>query len=244
MLVKHLLVLAVAFAAFAIGPVRASCAAPWLSIDGGPSVLRVGQTITIRGEGGWGDFPCNDTGGGSMFGCSGDVFEDEVSGDPDQNIEIRLYGPLTAREARIFDARGHRPRFNRYTILETVDANADGYFKVELQVPDVEPGRYVIDTPLHYDDAHALNIRSRHGGMDELQEKATADGRISRPEAIRLAIGVRKMRLKDAEAMRGWFRGRRVWHVTLYERLGCHYTHTIDARTGEPVGDTGGGGCY
>lgn len=160
---KYVAVTAVALAAFAVSPARASCAAPWLSIDGGPSTLKVGQTITIRAEGGWGDFPCNDTGGqgDSFLGCGGEQeFEDDATGEPAKNIEIRLYGPVTPRQERVLDARGRLPRADEYVLLDTVDANKDGYFELEVQVPDVEPGRYVIDTPLAYDDAYPLTIRS------------------------------------------------------------------------------------
>ena len=114
-----------------------------------------------RAEGGWGDFPCDDTGGGSMFGCSSDDPGDEASGEPANDVEIRFYGPLTPKQERQLTRYAHRSDLTNYQVLETVDANADGYFETEVQIPEVEPGRYVIDTPLPYDDAYPLTLRSR-----------------------------------------------------------------------------------
>ncbi len=156
---RHLILTGVALATFAVAPVRADCAVPYLSIAGEPSSLRVGDTFTIRGEGGWGDFGCDDTGGGSIFGCSGDRGDEEASGEPHQDIEIRLIGPLSPRQERRVDRTGHHPNDAARVVLSTVDADEDGYFEVELEVPDVEPGRYAIDTPLNYDDVVLVQIR-------------------------------------------------------------------------------------
>lgn len=242
---RSLALLAVPLAAFAIAPVGASCAAPSLSIDGAPSILKVGQTITIRTEGGWGDFPCDDTGGGSMFGCSSDDPGDEVGGEPDQDIEIRFYGPLTPKQERQLTRYAHRSSLDNYQVLGTVDSNADGYFEVEVQIPAVEPGRYVIDTPLGYDDAYAVTVRqespqvgtrSSSGGPPRavVLRKALADGRIDRAEAIRLAVLRREVAPRYASARRERLSGRSVWNVAV-DDPGCWYLVTIDAKTGRTL---------
>jgi hypothetical protein len=83
--------------------------------------------------------------------------------------------------------------------------------------------------------------RPRPGStLKELRRSAAADGRIDRKEAIRLALGVPKLRVKDVETTLDGGR----WTITLWELLGCHSFRTLDADTGRPVGTTGGGGCY
>lgn len=74
--------------------------------------------------------------------------------------------------------------------------------------------------------------------LKEIRQAAAADGRIDRREAIRLALGVPKKRVKDVEAS---LEGGR-WSVILWGRLGCHTGMTLDAETGRP-GRTAGGGC-
>jgi hypothetical protein len=250
---KHLIVGSVLLAAFAVGPVQASCAAPYLTIPGEPQGLRVGEIFTVRSVGGWGDFGCDDTGGGSMFGCT-DEDLDEATGEPDRDIEIRLVGPLTLGQERRYGRSRHQPESASHVVLDIVDANEDGDFEVELEVPDIEPGRYAIDTPLGYDDLFFIDIRTAETSREqrgtprlslgEMERAAAADGRIDRREATHLAIGARPdLRVKDVEVSRGRYRGDPIWNLTIFGKLGCQYSWTIDARTGLPIGDTAGGGC-
>ena len=74
--------------------------------------------------------------------------------------------------------------------------------------------------------------------LEELRRAAAADGRIDRAEAIRLARGVPKAKVKDVEAT---LEGKR-WSIVLWEPLGCHQLRTVHAVTGRP-GRTAGAGC-
>lgn len=89
----------------------------------------------------------------------------------------------------------------------------------------------------------AARIEAARARMTKLREEAAWDGHITRREAVALAVGGRKTKMEDIEAELGRYEGRRVWHVTLFEPLGCHYNYTIDSTTGD-FGDTAGGGCY
>lgn len=87
-------------------------------------------------------------------------------------------------------------------------------------------------------------LRRALARLERVRERAAADGRIDRREAILLARGVSTKPYKYIEANRVWRTGdgehvapgdrpRRVWDVLLMERDGCHQRSTIDVRTGE-----------
>ena len=73
--------------------------------------------------------------------------------------------------------------------------------------------------------------------LADIRRAATADGRVDREEAIRLAKGVSRQRVKRVEAQLV----RRSWEVSLFFFDGCQRFAVIDAVTGESSG--GGGGC-
>jgi hypothetical protein len=102
--------LGLAVVPYPAAPATASCAAPWLSFDGDfPGRGRVevvrGEELTVQGRG----FVegCDDTGGGSAFGCSGeDVRELEK---PLQDVElVVLQGQPTMEQTplAVADAEG------------------------------------------------------------------------------------------------------------------------------------------
>ena len=73
--------------------------------------------------------------------------------------------------------------------------------------------------------------------LTDIRRAATADGRVDREEAIRLAKGVSRQRVRRVEAhLVG-----RSWEVSLFFFDGCQRFAAIDAVTGESSG--GGGGC-
>lgn len=72
LLLSSAVLLGVAVAPYPQSPAHASCAAPVLQVsgsDGVPVLLRRGERVTVTGQG----FVdgCDDTGGGSVLGCSG-----------------------------------------------------------------------------------------------------------------------------------------------------------------------------
>lgn len=100
----------------------ASCAAPEIDIGRQFEVVP-GDDLVIRGRF-WTD-TCDDTGGGSP--CSQDGFE---RGDPVQDIRLMLVPKGDHDDEGVF--------------LAEVDADDNFGFRTEVEVPDVEPGRYVI----------------------------------------------------------------------------------------------------
>lgn len=102
------------------GTSNASCAPPTIRLSS--YLARPGDTITITGEG-FGE-GCDDTPGDG--GCFGGPAEQS---DPyeDIPIDIRSKG-------------GSRKKIS----LQVVDARANGTFRVQINIPDLSPGRYGI----------------------------------------------------------------------------------------------------
>jgi hypothetical protein len=119
---RWLILGALLIAAFGLSPAHAACAAPSVLLDG-PSRLRVGDALTVRGEH-WTN-ECNDTCG---VGCIGDRCEVEPM-RPIKNITI-----VMTRPGGLGTPIG---------LAEGVDAAADLTFDREVVIPpEASPGRY------------------------------------------------------------------------------------------------------
>lgn len=100
------------------GPSAADCPAPVIHLS--RPTARPGQNLAIDSIGYRG---CDDTGGG----CLG-ALEPEESTEPYRNIDIEL-----------------RRRGNVHgRLLATVDANPEGMFEIDVEIPKVRPGKYLI----------------------------------------------------------------------------------------------------
>ena len=114
---KHLALLGMTLAAFAVAPARASCAAPEVSIR--PTTATPGDRLVVRGRY-WDDI-CDDTGGSSCLGGN-----DGFDSRPTQDISIRL-----------------QPSKGEAIALAEADADDDLRFAVQVQLPeDLAPGQY------------------------------------------------------------------------------------------------------
>lgn len=116
-------------------PARADCGGPTIRVV--PTKAEAEEAITVVGEF-WTD-TCDDVGGVPGGGCfsTDDGFDE---GHPIQNIEISLRPVKGAEPIR----------------LETVDAEDDFAFRLEVALPLLEPGRYEILA--HSDDHWAQTV--------------------------------------------------------------------------------------
>ena len=124
---------------------RASCVAPELILGDGfrgsreAPVATVGSEVELKGEMFFDG--CDDTGGGSAFGCS-----DESEGDtgPSQDMQVQVRGPIT-REVRQQPKTAERPiDVEESVVLATVDADSRGSFSTVVRLPEVPEGVYFI----------------------------------------------------------------------------------------------------
>ena len=111
------------------------CPAPTISL---PGVITVGQRITITGDYWRG---CGDPGGGCGFGGGGETF---------QEVSI-LLAPV-----------GDFEEFSRLWTRITESEGHEGEFSVEVMVPDVPKGRYLVRADGDRDYAEA-KVRIRAG---------------------------------------------------------------------------------
>lgn len=116
---------AVLVAAFGLSPAHAACVAPSVLLDG-PTRLRAGDSITVRGE--FWTNECNDT---TVCGTGcGDRCEGPEPERPLRNITIVMTRP---------GGLGHNP----IVLAEGVDAASDLTFDREVVIPpQASPGRY------------------------------------------------------------------------------------------------------
>jgi hypothetical protein len=103
-----------------VGSSSAGCTGPEVDID--RHSARAGDPLVVTGRY-WFD-GCNDTGGGSCFGSMPEEVETPTEGI---DIDIR----------RVGGAEWTR-------LVEDIDADEDFRIRSEIEVPDMEPGRYVI----------------------------------------------------------------------------------------------------
>jgi hypothetical protein len=99
---------------------EAGCVGPEVEMD--RRSARAGGSIVVTGRY-WFD-GCNDAGGGSCFGPMPEEVEKPTEGI---DIDIR----------RVGDSEWTR-------LVENIDADEDFRIRSEIEVPDLEPGRYVI----------------------------------------------------------------------------------------------------
>ena len=102
------------------GPSSASCAAPSLELSG--YLARPGDIVTVEGEG----FSegCDDTGESGCFG--GGSLEPSA---PYKHIPIEVVSKRPPKEE---------------IQLGMVDARPNGTFEIDIKVPELPPGRYLI----------------------------------------------------------------------------------------------------
>ena len=131
---RWLILAALLVAAFGLSPAHAACAAPTVLFDG-PSKVRVGDSVTVRGE--FWTNECNDT-AVCGTGCGGHCEGPEPE-RPLRNITLVLE-PLGGLGTSI-------------VLAEDVDAAADLTFEREVVIPpEASPGRYRLG-------AHARNAQ-------------------------------------------------------------------------------------
>ena len=105
---------------FQVGSAGAGCVGPEVRLD--RHRARAGDTLVVTGRF-WFD-GCNDTGGGSS--CFGSEREEET---PTEGIDIDIRQVGSSKWIRL---------------VEDVDADKDFRIRSEIELPGLEPGRYVI----------------------------------------------------------------------------------------------------
>ena len=121
-----------------------SCPGPTVDVVGAEHriiAFRPGEEVSIEGRF-WGDFPCDDTGGSSVFGCSEQ--DDADPGRPYQNISIYVAGPVTHKVWRAWAQEGVIADTAHERKMLTVDADATGSFSASFVMPELPSGRYFI----------------------------------------------------------------------------------------------------
>jgi hypothetical protein len=114
-------------AAFGLSPAHAACVAPSVLLDG-PSKLRVGDSVTVRGE--YWTNECND-----VIHCSNGCGGRCVGGEPERPLRNIVILMTPAPKEGI--------GLGGFVLAEGVDAASDLTFDVDVSIPpQAPPGRY------------------------------------------------------------------------------------------------------
>jgi hypothetical protein len=116
---------AIAASALSLDWGSAMCAGAEVELD--PSTARPGDTVVVSGHG-FIDGDCDDS--EPSGGCWGGDDGDEDKPREDIRIEFRGLGPRSSPWR---------------TLVDDIDARADGTLRVEVTVPDLAPGAYAVN---------------------------------------------------------------------------------------------------